>query len=69
MKKYLSTLLLSLLYSLAQAQEVEMADEFRSSGKIYVVIAVATTILLGIVVYLFRLDRKVSSLEEKLKSK
>ena len=67
MKKYLSLIVLSLVSILANAQEVEMADTFRSSGKIYVVIAVVTTILLGIIVYLIMIDKKVTDLEKKLK--
>lgn len=49
---------------LAQAQNAEMADVMRGNGKIYVVIAVMLTILLGVVIYLIRLDRKISRLEK-----
>lgn len=41
-----------------------MADAFRSNGKIYVVVAVVVTILLGLFLYLFRLDRRISRLEK-----
>lgn len=47
-----------------QAETVEMADEMRSSGKIYVVIAVILTILAGLILYVVRLDRKISKLEK-----
>lgn len=67
MKKYFSLITLTLVSILANAQEVEMADTFRSSGKIYVVIAVVTTILLGIIIYLIMIDKKVTDLEKKLK--
>ena len=43
---------------------VEMADTMRSNGKIYVVIAVILTILFGLILYLVRLDRKISKLEQ-----
>ncbi len=46
---------------------VEMADAFRADGKIYVVIAVILVILLGLFAFLFRLDTKVSKLENRLK--
>ncbi len=46
---------------------VEMADTFRSNGKIYVVVAVVLTIFAGIVLYLVRLDRKVSRLEKEIR--
>ena len=49
----------------AQGSEtVEMADKMRSNGKIYVVIAVILTILTGLILYLVRLDRKISRLEQ-----
>jgi CcmD family protein len=47
------------------AQPVQMADGLRSSGKIYVVVAVLLTVLLGLFLYLFRLDRKISKLEKR----
>ncbi len=47
--------------------EVEMADQFRADGKIYVVIAVISIILVGFFLYLFRLDRKITHLEKRLK--
>lgn len=46
-------------------EEVEMADAFRAEGKIYVVVAIMSIILLGIAGYLFNLDRKISKLEKK----
>jgi hypothetical protein len=52
------------LSMLVKAQGAEMADVMRSNGKIYVVIAVMLTILLGVVFYLIRLDRKISKLEK-----
>lgn len=45
-----------------------MADEMRSNGKIYVVVAVLTTIFLGIILYLIRLDKKLSKLEKEIKT-
>ena len=63
-------LLLAALFQLyiytvfAQDSSAEMADTFRSNGKIYVVVAVMLTILAGIIFYLVRLDRKISRLEK-----
>lgn len=37
----------------------------RSNGKIYVVIAIVLTILAGLILYVFRLDRKISTLEKE----
>jgi CcmD family protein len=50
--------------SFAQAQPVEMADTMRSNGKIYVVVAVCLTILIGLFFYIFLIDRKISKLEK-----
>lgn len=48
---------------------VEMADALRASGKIYVVVLVVSVILLGLILYLIRLDKKVSNLEKEVSSK
>lgn len=57
-------LALSLLQSTAKPA-VTMAEQMRSDGRIYVVIAVMLTILFGITLYLYRLDRKISKLEKR----
>ena len=51
------------LWASAQGGSVEMADSFRANGKIYVVVAVILTIFAGIILYLVRLDRKISRFE------
>jgi CcmD family protein len=50
--------------SFAQVQQVEMADVMRSNGKIYTVVIVCLTILIGLFLYLFSLDRKIAKLEK-----
>lgn len=50
---------------LAQQQPVEMADAMRSNGKIYIVVAVCLTILVGLFLYVWRLDRKITKLEKE----
>lgn len=47
----------------AQEAEPQMADIMRSNGKIYVVVAVCLTILLGLFLYVYLIDRKISRLE------
>ena len=49
--------------------EVEMADMLRSSGKIYIVVAVVTIIMTGLIIYLVSLDRKLTKIEKKLTEK
>ncbi|NTS42044.1 CcmD family protein [Flavisolibacter sp. BT320] len=58
---------LSFLFSLllqAQENQVEMADTMRENGKIYVVVAVVLAILIGLILYLVRLDKKISNIEK-----
>ena len=55
------------LFAQQPSSTVEMADTFRSNGKIYVVVAVMLTIFAGIILYLVRLDRKVSKLEKEIR--
>lgn len=43
----------------------EDASLFYQSGKIYVVVGVMSIIFLGLIVFLFRLDKRISRLEEK----
>jgi hypothetical protein len=45
-------------------QDVTMADTMRSNGRIYVVVAVMLTILVGLLLYLVRLDRKIRKMEK-----
>ena len=51
------------------AQNAEMADTFRSEGKIYVVVAVVLIVLAGLIIYLFMLDRKLTRLERMIEEK
>jgi hypothetical protein len=64
MKKLIAILTFIFLAFFANAQDVKMADAMKENGKIYVVIAVMLTILAGLVLYLVRLDRKISKLEK-----
>lgn len=61
--------LLTIQSVFAQSQEAEMADVMRSNGKIYVVVGIIVIVLVGLFVYLFALDRKITKLENKLGSK
>ncbi len=72
MKHFLSIVYCLLSTSILFAQDassVEMADELRSSGKIYVVVGVILTILAGIILFLISIDRKVSDIEKKINKK
>jgi hypothetical protein len=65
----LLALVLPVLHAAAQsaADAPEMADALRRDGKIYVVVAVITVVLSGLLTLLISLDRKVSRLERELK--
>ena len=47
------------------AQTTEDGGAMEKNGKIYVVMAVCLTVLIGLVIYLVMIDRKVSALEKK----
>ena len=65
--KRISNLILALLFATpVYSQEVEMADGMRADGKIYVVVAILLVILIGLITYLFMIDRKATRLEKKL---
>lgn len=72
MHKKLSRILFTIFASLLMlsswaqdsADKAQMAGVMRSNGKIYVVVAVLVIILLGLLFYLVRLDRKISKMEK-----
>lgn len=58
--------LILLLGSFAPAlAQSGMEEYFYQSGKIKVVVGVATIVLLGLLIYLWRLDNRVSKIEEQ----
>jgi CcmD family protein len=61
---FLFVLLLASVLTFAQDKKTEMADTMRSNGRIYVVVAVVVTILAGLILYIIRIDRKLSKLEK-----
>jgi len=44
---------------------VEMAEALRSSGKIYIVVAVMCVVFIGLAFYLFAIDKRLGRLEKK----
>ncbi len=61
----LSTLLVVLSINLSSAESGAI-DFLRSTGKIYSVVAVIAVIFIGIALYLFRLDKKITKLEKEI---
>ena len=56
------------LGSFAQEAMPEMADTMRSNGKIYVVVAVCLTLLIGLFLYMIRVERMVRKVEKENKN-
>jgi uncharacterized membrane protein AbrB (regulator of aidB expression) len=55
-----------LFCSILFAQNNASSEELmRSNGKIYVVVAVCLTILTGLFIYVFLIDRKISKIEKE----
>jgi|SaaInl0LU_22_DNA_1037365.scaffolds.fasta_scaffold139359_2 CcmD family protein len=48
-----------------QAPPAEMADIFRSEGKMLVVLVVLGIVFVGLVAYLIWMDRRIKKLEQK----
>ena len=67
MKKILFSFILLFITAqlLAQDNGVEMADKLRSDGKIYVVVACIAIILVGLLVYLFTIDKRLKKIEKE----
>lgn len=69
LKKIITLFLLLMFSVITKAQDgtkkVEMADLMRSNGRIYVVVAVMLIILVGLLLYVVRLDRKISKMEKE----
>ena len=63
----LMLILLTALQVFAQAGEIEMADRLREDGKIWVVVGVILLIFTGVIIYLVRLDLKISRLEKQVR--
>ena len=52
-------------YLMAQTSQ----NPFYSNGKIYVVVSVISIIFIGIILFLIRIDRRLSKTEKELKDK
>lgn len=67
MIRFLSTLLALVLMQDLNGQSITSNGEdfFQAMGKMYVVVAIIVVIFIGIILYLWRLDRKISQLENK----
>ena len=65
-KQFLLSIFLVILSVNLLLAESGSIDFLRSTGKIYSVVAVIAVIFLCIVLYLFRLDKKIMKLEKEI---
>ena len=69
MNKYIQKLIALLIFictsTALHAQSANDTELMRSNGKIYVVVAVCLTILIGLFLYVFSIDRKISKWEKE----
>lgn len=59
-------MLLLVGFSTSMNAESTAVDFLRSTGKIYSVIAVIVVVLLGIAIFLYRIDKKLTKLENQI---
>lgn len=57
--------MMATLQLFAQDNGVEMADNLRSNGKIYVVVICIVIILVGLLAYLFSIDKRLKKIEKE----
>ena len=64
---YLLLLLAGIILSTQTFAQENLAAEtpMRSNGKIYVVLAICITIILGLFIYLLSIERKIRQIEDK----
>ena len=68
MIKRFGFLIVFTMLSLSSFAESNLEEFFYQSGKIKVVIAVASVVLAGLLTFVFLLDRRVKKLEQKHKA-
>ena len=61
------TIIFLLMFGLSASAQSGMEEFFYQSGKIKVVIGVAAIVLVGLLVYLWRLDNRVTRMEKDQK--
>ncbi len=66
--KWLYILVLNLMVMTTASAQGNTMDFLRSTGKIYTVVAVIVILFIGIVLYLYRIDNKLTKLENQLKN-
>jgi CcmD family protein len=65
---FVSLCCMMILINTQAACQGSSIDFLRSTGKIYTVVIVIAVIFIGIVIYLYRLDHKLTKLENQIKN-
>jgi predicted tellurium resistance membrane protein TerC len=66
MKRIVTTFLLLIATTLTLSAQSNVDDFFRSTGKIYTVLGVVVILFLVLIIYLIRLEKKISKIEKQL---
>ncbi|HRO07591.1 MAG TPA: CcmD family protein [Saprospiraceae bacterium] len=66
--KWIFSFLLNIILLSQVHAQGDSLDFLRSTGKIYTVVAVIVIIFIGIVMYLYRIDNKLTKLENQFKN-
>ncbi len=66
-KKYILLIMILIMHQTVNAQS-QSVDFLRSTGKIYSVVLVILIIFIGIIIFLYRLDNKLTKLENHIKN-
>jgi uncharacterized membrane protein len=71
MKKITATFLMFMITMqlFAQGQGSSITDSLYASGKIYVVVACVLVILLGLLLFLFKIEKRLKKIEKKTSAK
>jgi CcmD family protein len=67
-KKFVSLSIIMMFWWGITSAQSDSLDFLRSTGKIYAVVTVIVVIFFGIVIFLFRLDNKLTKLENQIKN-
>ncbi len=66
MKPTITTLFLLIISTMTLTAQSGIDDFFRSTGKIYTVLGVVVILFLVLIIYLIRLEKKISKIEKQI---
>lgn len=66
--RWLFVLILNMVFIAQSHAQSSSIDFLRSTGKIYTVVIIILIIFIGIIIYLYRIDSKLTKLENQIKN-